>query len=296
VGPGGLRTAGAAPRRHPAATGYVNGNRQTTTELIDGTVAVVDAQRRDVLNPDRVFGDVIRWTNETGTGTPAVQPGSDLAADAALSPKWQVAHAAWGCWVSAVDNLSALQRLVESAIQPYAPYSLLRVAIENAATTVWLLQPDASTDRVARRLQLVWDECKDVESLEAISEKLFEGKPGAKARRDEVRGLAQTTGIPLEQIAGRLSWASVVQKAEAATPLTTIELMWRLCSGFAHARDWARWSWLDLAHVGEKDGDIVTTKTTTSIDRIMMMALGAHELLKSGRQLYDKRRLTWVSH
>jgi hypothetical protein len=250
------------------------------------------------LDPDRIFSDVERWREEAASTTPSVQPASDLDQDATLSAKWQVAHAAWGCSVSAIDNLAVLRTSLEQAIHPYAPYSLLRVAIENAATAVWLLMPDDSPERVTRRLRLVWDESRDIESLQTTFPAMFKPGQGSSERRDEVRAIAKRAGIPLERIAGRWSWAKVVHEAGECTKLrgNTIELMWRLCSGFAHARDWARWSWLDIDRIGEKKGDVVTTKTTTSIERVMMMTLGAHELLTVARPLYDKRRLAWSSH
>lgn len=261
-------------------------------------VGVTDPSLDRLLDPARVFGDVEKWMEITGTKAPEIQPGSALDEDAQVSPNYQVAHTAWGSWMSAVDNLDALRQLLSQVVHPYAPYSLLRVAIENAALAVWLLHPDDSNERLTPRLRLAWDEVHDVEPLWRIAPGSVAGRRTPEERRDEIKALATSAGLDVSRVCGRWSWASVVREAGGSTWLRAdmVELKWRLCSGFSHSRDWARLSWLETEKLGEPVDGVVTLRTTTDIRQVMTITVTAHALLREGKRLFDYRKLAFRTH
>src|SRR5690349_15715455 len=82
--------------------------------------------------------------------------GSALCGDDRRSAPYHVSHEAWQRLDSAVDHLFALKVLIADAgvLPTYAPFTLLRAAIENAASAVWLLDPSSRSERVLRRLRL----------------------------------------------------------------------------------------------------------------------------------------------
>jgi len=76
-----------------------------------------------------------------GRAAPEVQAGSPLSGDARWSPELQVAHAAWGAVIAAVDHPHTVKTLLADArvLHTHAPFTLLRSATETAATALWLL-------------------------------------------------------------------------------------------------------------------------------------------------------------
>lgn len=106
---------------------------------------------------DREFVRVGKWFKRVQTHAPDPELGSSLAVDdAALNP-FQLSHAVVSALSTAVDHMHALRSLIADAhvVYPCATFTLLRAALENAATAVWLLTPpDHRDQRVLRRLRL----------------------------------------------------------------------------------------------------------------------------------------------
>jgi hypothetical protein len=65
---------------------------------------------------------------------------------------YQLGHAA----LHAMDHLHCLRALIADGqlLNMYTPYPLVRAALENASTAVWLLAPASRTERIIRRLRL----------------------------------------------------------------------------------------------------------------------------------------------
>ena len=55
-----------------------------------------------------------------------------------------------------MDHLNCLHALLKDAqvIHMFAPYSLVRAALENASAAVWMLHPSGRATRICRRLRL----------------------------------------------------------------------------------------------------------------------------------------------
>jgi hypothetical protein len=87
-----------------------------------------------------MFATIDEWVSVSSQPTPEAEPGSALAGDARKSPNLQVGHAAWNGVSHSIDHLHALRALMLDAriLNIYAPFTLVRSAMENAATAVWL--------------------------------------------------------------------------------------------------------------------------------------------------------------
>lgn len=106
----------------------------------------------------RGLAAVDSWVNriDPGANRQSAVPGSPLRADDDRTHPYELSHGAWHSLSHAVDHLHCLRSLVRDArvIHMYAPYSLIRAALENACAAVWMLSPSNRSERVTRRLRL----------------------------------------------------------------------------------------------------------------------------------------------
>jgi hypothetical protein len=132
-------------------------------------------------------------------------------------------------------------------IHNHAPRTLIRSAMENAATAVWLLEPRQRGERLRRRLKLAHDEAKEAGQVHKLfPAEVMAGKRPAQERVVEIRSLAIHLGLDPDDVVGRFSYEKVVRMAGEATRLGVdlSALVWRLGRGFAHGRYWASMFWL----------------------------------------------------
>jgi hypothetical protein len=252
-----------------------------------------------------MFALIDHWVKTTGREPPEVEPRSPLFGDARKSPSLQVAHTAWTGVVHSVDHLHALRALLGRAqvINLGAPYTLVRSAMENAATAVWLLEPPQRLERLRRRLKLAhhdaWEESKVHELLPA---KALEGKRTAEERMAEIRTLAVKLGLHPSDVAGRLSYEKIVRAVAETTfhndeestedrlsPEDQAALVWRLCSAFAHGKNWSSFSWLERQIVRSEAG-VHTLRLTGRVQRLVTVASFPIALTSRALELYEKRR------
>jgi hypothetical protein len=203
-----------------------------------------EAQRQLV----KIFELVDRWRDRTRAMAPVPAIGSSLRKDDEVTDPYQLSHAVIGALVSAVDHLDAVRALVQDAaiLHARAPFTLLRAALENSATAVWLLAPANRNERVLRRLRLQWGDALDGEVAQQVV--------GATARlsrdgwKDKLQAIARARGLPDEKVqavTGRpVSYSGIVKAAgdEAqGSNLTGQDALfcWMLSSGIAHAKTWA---------------------------------------------------------
>jgi hypothetical protein len=266
------------------------------------------ASREEALSPIAVtmFTTINRWVEITGQEPPEVEPGSPLAGDARKSKSLQVAHAAWTGVVHSVDHLHALRALLIQAqvLNLGAPYTLARSAMENAATTVWLLEPAQRPERLRRRLKLAhheaWEEGKLHELLPA---KALKGKRSAQQRMAAIRALAVQLGLDPSDVAGHFSYERVIKAAAKTTlsdddkpdpdklsPEELAAVMWRLCSAFAHGRTWPSMSWLERQVVRTEAGVHTLQLTGGEVQRVVTVALLPCAFTTRALQLYEQRR------
>ena len=145
----------------------------------------------------QVLGEVDGWVArlDPSADRPRPAPGSPLRADDERLDPYQLSHAVWHSLSHGVDHLNCLRTLLRDAgvIHMYAPYSLVRSALENASAAVWMLQPTRRPDRIARRLRFA---AADISNGEAAKQLAGQVGPRSKAERlDQAQEIAQRTGI-----------------------------------------------------------------------------------------------------
>nr|WP_181852515.1 hypothetical protein [Streptomyces sp. HB202] len=170
---------------------------------------------------------------------PAPAPASSLAADDAPLGPYAAAHLIRASYTAGLAHADALRRLtVAGEIDPTSPWTLLRGALENFATGLWLLDGTGRAERRRRALSL-WDEDmrnrhqheQDTGHLPAGG-----GLSGAQ-RRAEIRAIADHLALaPLT--APRTHQILLAAAPTAGLTAVKVGAAWRAASGFAHGRYW----------------------------------------------------------
>ncbi len=137
------------------------------------------------------------------------------------------------------DCLWGLHQLIKhEGQQHFAPYVLLRGAIETAATAVWLLEPHERTTRLERRAAIEADDAN--ESLKAIqSAGVLDPQDTTGERIRALQPIILAAG--LEPANCRWKGYGAVIKAIDQNPSSrlSLEAAWRSCSGMSHGKFWA---------------------------------------------------------
>jgi len=186
-----------------------------------------------------VLQQVDGWSAFLGPEAMA-QSGSSLAGDDMATDPHQISHSALRCLGVAVDHMQALRDLIlKGQVLPiHACYTLLRAALENAATVVWLLGPTARNDRVTRQLRNTWANAVNGERVRAL---IANGDPYESSLpkvRSRIKALAAARQISTASAMSSVGTESIVAAAQRhlgweADPGVGV-VVWRMCSGIAH--------------------------------------------------------------
>lgn len=244
----------------------------------------------------KIFVMVDRWRKRTHAQPTPPVVGSSLRKDDETTAPYHLSGAVGGALLSAVDHLDAFRALVVDAqiLHARAPYTLLRAALENAATAVWLLAPRSRDERVLRLLRLQWADSRESEN----AQRLFGAEP--KLSRAEwtakLERVATTRGLSPQQVADVTGkwpgWKEIVDKAGTeGRELSGRDsvFLWMLASGIAHGHLWAVLSPLLERVETVASGDLVTLRLSASDKAVVLMASVATLMMFEGFRLVDER-------
>lgn len=243
----------------------------------------------------RLLTSASDWMTRTNAPPPVPAPGSSLAGDDRATDPYNISHAVFSKLVSAVDHYDALRMLIieAHALHARAPFSLLRGALENAATAVWLLAPRGRDERILRRLRLQWADMRDGErARELAGEKA--SRP-LNVRKGELQTLARARGLSQVQIAcvasTPVAYGTIVEQACDGIGLNakTVKLVWMIASGLAHARYWAVLSTLEREEVRPATENILHLRLTAPGSTILGMTQVAALMIQRGWAILDRR-------
>jgi hypothetical protein len=207
-----------------------------------------ELSREAKLALSRLFPLIDGWRQRMESAPTTPEADTSLFEDDLGTFPYLVSQAVGAQLVSASDHWDALRMLLQDfhVVHARAPFTLLRAAVENSATAVWLLAPASRQVRVLRRLRLEWKSFDDQES----AEKLIAAEPrtSRSGRIGELQRIARTGGLTedmVSQVASRpVGFGTIVETAAADAPrcgLTTVQALycWMAASGIAHAERWA---------------------------------------------------------
>ncbi|MFJ5212275.1 hypothetical protein [Streptomyces nigra] len=170
---------------------------------------------------------------------PAPAPASSLATDDAPLGPYAASHLIRTSYTAGLAHADALRRLTGAGeVDPTSPWTLLRGALENFATGLWLLDGARRAERWRRALSL-WDEDmlnRNQHELDTGHTPSGGGMTGAQ-RRAEIRAIADHLALaPLTTPRTH----QILLTAAPTAGLTAVKVgaAWRAASGFAHGRYW----------------------------------------------------------
>jgi len=270
---------------------------------VTGVVAGGEAEGR--LSPEvgaklgAAFNVADRWLARTTSPSVFPAPGSSIAGDDAALQPWNISHTVLTALAGAVDHFHAAKTLLADAevLHTYAQFSLLRPALENAATAVFLLAPPARNLRVLRALRLEWaDVCERNKVIEELGQ---QPNTPPDVRKTELQNKARARGLSVDevaQVAARPdSYSKIVRTAgdEALGGIGAVLLViWMLNSGSTHGKKWATWSMIDRAKlIPSGVAGVMEGPVTAPENQVLFSAVAARMMISKAWELYDLRRL-----
>jgi hypothetical protein len=241
----------------------------------------------------RVLRQTDAWTARTNAGAPRLRPAprSSLRGDDNQTHPYELSHTVWRHLSNAVDHLSCLQALFGDAkiIHMYAPFTLVRGALENACGALWLLQPTQRKERLARRFRLaIADIRHEVQTGRLMGQA---GSQSGPERIDEIHAIATRADLDDAALKGSASYTEIVQAVdENGPPGSLILLSWKVCSGFAHGDWWTTKSASRRTQIpGYSQEGIGTFKIEANLGLLMKVTTLAVQTTEYGWRLHDQR-------
>lgn len=185
------------------------------------------------------FAEISDW-QDAGVNPTAAAPESLLNIVDALTEPYQASHHVGYLLHTAVDHLHALRMMMDhaGAQHTFAPYTLIRAAIESASTALWILQHDDPRLMAIRSLKLEYADLVDLKRANTTAD--------PSAGHDEVRlevfnACLSRHGWTDKEIKTRPPGPLVIiQETSSHFDIFGVPLMWQMCSAVAHGRRWAR--------------------------------------------------------
>jgi hypothetical protein len=247
-----------------------------------------------------VFQTADQWLTRTTQANNQPVAGSSVARDDKEISPWHVSTTVLIALSGAVDHFHAAKTMLADAgkLHTYAMFSLLRPALENAATAVYLLGPSNRNVRLLRALRLAWSDLADQNKLS----NLLGHQPATPldVRKTELQNLARACGMAqedIETIAARPAGYAAIVRAAGDESLkgggSLMEAIWMLNSGSIHGKKWATWTKLDRSKlVPSGTPGVLLGPVTAPESQVLFSAIAAKTMISKAWELYDRRALT----
>jgi len=226
------------------------------------------------------FQRIDTW-HKTGQEPHDAAPGSLLHIADAMTEPHQVSHLIGFLLHTAVDHLHALKSLMADAKaqHTFAPYTLIRGAIEAASTALWIVQDDDPRQVTHRALTLEYmnlgDQRRAVRTVD----------PDAgydEERLSRLREVLTRNDLTIQKVKNGPTVTRIISEAASHFDIPTSRLTWQMCSAAAHGRPWAK-QFLTLFEAQADDGVSKTLSGRLSSNQ-MAIALS----LNTGCNVIDK--------
>lgn len=183
------------------------------------------------------FEQISKW-HDLVSDTRPVSKNSALDVADGLSEPFRSSHTVSFYILTAVDHLHALRALLLDAHAQhiFAPYTLIRSAIENSATAMWIMSDPAPRSMAVRSLKMEHANHRDVARAYATLD--LKADTTRTGLFDDViaRNGMQKDGIK----ASHPGFLKILEELSRTHNLgTTPALIWQLCSAATHGRNWA---------------------------------------------------------
>jgi hypothetical protein len=171
----------------------------------------------------------------------------------------------------------------------YSPYSLVRVALENASAAVWMLAPSSRAERITRRLRFA---ALDIRNGEKVKELLGHAGPRTREDRlDVLRGIARREGIDERQAIERVTYEEIVRSAgnQTAVGEVTTCVIWKICSGIAHGDLWTTITALERVELPGAPAGTAHLRISANVETLFYTTYFAFNMARLAWRLLDER-------
>lgn len=231
-----------------------------------------------------------------------IVPHSDMANDDGQLGEYTQSSLAELLLASAAEQLLLIGVSVKSILPAFAFYSLIRVSIELTSSAIWLLTPNDPQTRIKRRLSLELHylgdfktAARDSHSPEAVRD--WESDASDHDRR--ISAVIRANRITLDQVKKeRPVVTNMVREGSQLAvessgdsngigPLAYLQV-WRVSSGYAHGRDWARAVFSSRVNLPEQSNPN-RVGVTVSLPNLLLMFKRSVDLLEFGVGVFESR-------
>ncbi|MGI5243132.1 hypothetical protein [Dactylosporangium sp. CA-139066] len=247
-----------------------------------------DREQRQIREILELLREVEAWMDGE---LPHVQERSALWADDQRSHPYDVSQGVSHAISVAVDHLHAM-RMALTGVRPdridlhtYAPFTLLRAALENTCTALWITGAATRTERIARRLRLETKSLKHNEQL--LRSVGVDCTADLAARRARLRQVADGCGITHAAIGAGPSPTEITKAVGHRLGRTADEQMsawqlWSVCSAFAHG-DWWVLPLLDIEILGPASPGVSKVRPTAPTEMVLESTRAVLRLVRNSR-------------
>jgi hypothetical protein len=254
------------------------------------------------------------WESRTGTlsGSWKTQAGSELAEDDRFADPYHISSAAWSAITAGVSHLCCLRdslfhptgpNELRVAIHTHGQLTLIRGALENASTAVWLLEADDRAERVLRRLPTDWDERRELDRtrnevrVESKSRSLEKGdgeeSPPSKTMAEHLTALseiADRAGADKSKVRDRPGYGQIVKAAGAHLPggAGLAFIVWKACSAIAHGETRGAINYLPKEILGSPTPGVALAKLSGNVQLMSAGGLMAIGTMRKAFEMYAK--------
>ena len=229
--------------------------------------------------------------------TTTVENSSSLAGDDAKTEPYQLSHGVAQSITNAIDHLHCFRMALTGTgdnilrLHTYAPFTLLRGAIENAAIAVWILSPSSRDDRIIRYLRHELTSAKKLKKILKVAGDPV--APGTHERENELLAIADARSIDRSKITDEVTATEIVKSASETTGFKDDEMdlvlvFWKLCSGIAHG-DRGYLHLFEQEVVGQIRPGVSSVVITAPTNYVLSGSRGAVALIGAALRLVEQR-------
>lgn len=228
----------------------------------------------------RLFLEVEEWHARVADTLP-VHPNSVLGIANELSEPFQASHSVSYLRLTAVDHLHALRMLMKEARAQhvFAPFSLIRSALESASAALWILgDPNPRTISV-RSLTHEWTNLRD---LGNAYETVGAPEKDIASRREAFDMVLARNRMKRDGIKANPPGSLKILRAAAETfRLGTVPvLMWQMCSGATHGRNWVTGLLTMMEAHDDGISKVIAGRLTSDEQAIVLAAYAACDVVR----------------
>jgi hypothetical protein len=172
-----------------------------------------------------------------------VESGSSFAGDDAKTHPFDLSQGVAQSITMSVDHLHCLRMALTGTgdnvprLHAYAPLTLLRAAVENAAIAVWVMSESNRNERILRYIRHQLTSIKKLKKTLALAGDAV--APVTSKREDSLLDIADACGIDRAQVTKEVTATEMVRSASETTgfkddDMDLMLMFWKVSSAVAH--------------------------------------------------------------